>query len=214
MINKHDLTVNLNHIILIEGFQKLSMSKMATAVGVSRATLYLYFKNKDEVIQAVVARHFQFMTENPIPRQFSAASFSAVWLNSLLLMGATTETFMSDLRHNYPDLAQRLTQTYQDYFAQLVAYVDQAQTADFVLATYQADFVVFQAQTLVKGILQQVRAHQITLSQAETYLDDGITMQLHGLLTPAALQQLDTSAEAPFKAVIFAEFRATYALIM
>ncbi|WP_395538315.1 TetR/AcrR family transcriptional regulator [Lactiplantibacillus pentosus] len=214
MINKHDLTVNLNHIILIEGFQKLSMSKMATAVGVSRATLYLYFKNKDEVIQAVVARHFQFMTENPIPKQFSAASFSAVWLNSLLLMGATTETFMSDLRHNYPDLAQRLTQTYQDYFAQLVTYVDQAQTADFVLATYQADFVVFQAQTLVKGILQQVRAHQITLSQAETYLDDGITMQLHGLLTPAALQQLDTSAEAPFKAVIFAEFRATYALIM
>ena len=214
MINKHDLTVNLNHIILIEGFQKLSMSKMATAVGVSRATLYLYFKNKDEVIQAVVARHFQFMTENPIPKQFSAASFSAVWLNSLLLMGATTETFMRDLRHNYPDLAQRLTQTYQDYFAQLVTYVDQAQTADFVLATYQADFVVFQAQTLVKEILQQVRAHQITLSQAETYLDDGITMQLHGLLTPAALQQLDTSAEAPFKAVIFAEFRATYALIM
>lgn len=213
MINKHDLTVNLNHIILIEGFQKLSMSKMAAAVGVSRATLYLYFKNKDDVIQAVVARHFQFMTENPIPEQFAATSFSPVWLKSLLLMGATTETFMTDLRHNYPDLAQRLTQAYQDYFMQLVTYVGQAQAADFVLATYQADFVVFQAQTLVKGILQQVRAHQITLSQAETYLDDGIKLQLHGLLTPAALQQLDTSAEAPFKAVIFAEFRATYALI-
>ena len=43
MINKSDLTIKLNHVILIDGFQKMSMGKLASAIDVSRATLYSYF---------------------------------------------------------------------------------------------------------------------------------------------------------------------------
>ncbi|GKT03909.1 TetR/AcrR family transcriptional regulator [Furfurilactobacillus entadae] len=213
MIDQRELTIKLNHVILIEGFQKLSMSRLAAAVDVSRATLYLYFKNKDDIVQAVVARHFQFLTENPVPKQFTTASFLSVWLNSILLMGSTTDTFMTDLQRGYPELAQQLNAAYRDYFEQLAAYVTRGQTVGAVVPTYSPGFVIFQADALVKTILQQVRLHQLSLDQAERYLEDGLSLQLQGLLTPEAQAQVDVATIKPFKAVILAEFRATYALI-
>jgi len=213
MIDQRALTIKLNHVILIEGFQKLSMSKLAAAVDVSRATLYSYFKNKDEIVQAVVARHLQFITENPVPEQFEATTFLPIWVNSLLLMGSTTETFTTDLQHVYPELAHQLSLAYHDYFQQLLAYVRQAQQVSFILPDYAPDFVIFQAEALLKTVLQQIRTHRLTLAQAERYIEDSLKLQLQGLLTPAAHGQVDMATIAPFKAVILAEFRATYALI-
>jgi len=46
MIKRQDLVIKLNHLILIKGFQTQSMSTLAQQVGVSRATLYLNFKNR------------------------------------------------------------------------------------------------------------------------------------------------------------------------
>jgi AcrR family transcriptional regulator len=213
MIDQHALTIKLNHVILIEGFQKLSMSKLAAAVDVSRATLYIYFKNKDEIVQAVVARHLQFISENPVPKQFEAQSFLPIWLNSLLLMGSTTETFTTDLQHASPELAHQLNVAYRDYFQQLLTYIEQAQQAQFIRPDYAPEFVIFQAETLLKTVLQQVRSHQLTLAQAERYIEDGLKFQLQGLLTDDARGQVDIATIEPFKTVIMAEFRATYALI-
>jgi len=109
MINQKDLTIKLNHVILIQGFQKLSMSKLATAVGISRASLYLYFKNKDDIVQAVVDRHLKFIAEHPVPKQFSPATFLPIWLDSLLLMGSPPTTFTTDLRKGYPDQSATFT---------------------------------------------------------------------------------------------------------
>ncbi|WP_047999439.1 TetR/AcrR family transcriptional regulator [Lactiplantibacillus herbarum] len=213
MIDQRALTIKLNHVILIEGFQKLSMSKLATAVDVSRATLYIYFKNKDEIVQAVVARHLQFITENPVPKQFETQNFLPIWLNSLLLMGSTTETFTTDLQHAYPELAHQLNMAYRDYFQQLRTYVVQGQQERVILPDYTPEFVIFQAEALLKTVLQQVRSHQLTLDQAERYIEDGLKFQLQGLLTDDARSQVDITTIEPFKTVIMAEFRATYALI-
>ncbi|MYV05483.1 MULTISPECIES: TetR/AcrR family transcriptional regulator [Furfurilactobacillus] len=213
MIDQTELTIKLNRVILIEGFQKLSMSKLAQAVDVSRATLYLYFKNKDEIVQAVVGRHLRFISERPIPAEFDASSFITVWLNSLLLMGSTTETFTTDLQRAYPELAHELRMADHDYFTHLISYVAKAQQADVVLPIYTPDFVVFQADTLITSVLQQVKAHRITLEQAEQYLSDGISLELQALLSSTVRKQLDISNFEPMKTLIFKEFRATYALI-
>ncbi|WP_125582239.1 TetR/AcrR family transcriptional regulator [Levilactobacillus cerevisiae] len=213
MINQKDLTIKLNHIILIEGFQKLSMSKLATAVGISRASLYLYFKNKDEIVQAVVDRHLKFIAEHPVPKQFSPTTFLPIWLDSLLLMGSTTDLFMADLRKGYPELFQTLSAAYQGYFAQLAVYVGQGQASHFFLDLYSVDFVLFQAQTLVQGVLRQVQGRQLSLDHAGKYLEDTLHFQLAGLLPRRSQEQLDEQQIAGFEATVLREFRETYALI-
>ncbi|WP_143462292.1 TetR/AcrR family transcriptional regulator [Levilactobacillus enshiensis] len=213
MIDQKELTAKLHHVILIKGFQTVSMSKLAAAVNVSRASLYLYFKSKDEIVQAVVARHLQFIAEHPVPRPFAPATFLPIWLDSLLLMGSTTETFTTELKRAYPALYQQLTGAHRVYFAQLEVYIDQAQQVEFIDPALPADYVLFQAEALVQTVLQRVQAHQLTLDRAETYLVATLHLQLWGLLTPAGWEQIDTTHLESFKATILREFRATYALI-
>ncbi|WP_203640609.1 TetR/AcrR family transcriptional regulator [Levilactobacillus andaensis] len=213
MIDQKELTIKLNHVILIKGFQTVSMSKLAAAVNVSRASLYLYFKNKDEIVQAVVARHLQFIAEHPVPRHFAPATFLPIWLDSLLLMGSTTETFTTELKKAYPALYQQFTGAYRVYFGQLEVYVDQGQQANFIVKEFPAAYVLFQAEALVQTVLQQVKTHQLTLDRAETYLAATLRLQLTGLLVPAVQEQLDMKQIEGFKATILREFRATYALI-
>ncbi|WP_428958390.1 TetR/AcrR family transcriptional regulator [Levilactobacillus brevis] len=213
MIDQKELTIRLNHVILIDGFRQLSMSKLATAANVSRAKLYLCFKNKDEIVAAVVDRHFRFIAEHPVPKHFTPATFLPIWLDSLLLMGATTDKFKADLQQVYPDLYQRFEQAYQTYFEQLKSYVAQGQNAGFLVADFSAEFVIFQAQTLVSAVLTQVRQQKLTLTAAEHYMSAIFDLQLTGLVTPAARDQLQLTNVTGFMATILREFRATYAQI-
>ncbi|MCF6159988.1 MAG: TetR/AcrR family transcriptional regulator [Furfurilactobacillus sp.] len=213
MINKSDLTIKLNHVILIDGFQKMSMGKLASAIDVSRATLYSYFENKEEIVQAVVARYLQFISDRPIPNTFTPDSFATVWLNSLLLMGSTTDRFNNDLQHGYPDLAYQLRAAEHEYFQRLLSYVEQAQQEDFIEPTYDPNFALFQANSLTQSIIQQVRSKAITLDLAERYLKDGIDFSFAGLLTSTAKEHFDIQTIKPFEAVILSEFRKTYSLI-
>ena len=45
-----------------EGFSGFSMQKLAKASGVSPATLYIYFKDKDDLIMQLYAEEMQNMT--------------------------------------------------------------------------------------------------------------------------------------------------------
>lgn len=214
MINQKDLMRKLNQVVLIEGFQKLSMSKLAAAVGISRASLYLYFKNKDEVVQAVVERHLGFIAEHPVPQQFSPATFLPIWLASLQLMGTTTEQFMTDLRKAYPEHFQAVSESQQDYFAQLEAYITQGQAQKVLMDVYPADFVIFQAQTLIQGILTRVQHRQLAVDQAGRYVEATLHLQLVSLLAANSQAKLDVKQVAGLEAAVLRKFRETYALIL
>lgn len=213
MIDKQQLVMNLNHVILIKGFQTLSMSKLAQAVNVSRATLYLSFKNKDELVQAVVQRHLDFFDKYPVPTTFVADEFLPAWLNALLLMGSTTTTFTTELQRAYPALAQRFATGYAQYFTALQAYLTLAQTNGMVVTNLTPDYLIFQAKTLINGVLTQVENQSLTLDQAETYLVATLQFQLDAILAPDAQGSIKLDDLEPVKTNILSEFRATYALI-
>jgi len=210
MIKRQDLVIKLNHLILIKGFQTQSMSTLAQQVGVSRATLYLNFKNKDDLVEAVVTRHLTFIKDNQLPA-FEPTNFLSTWLKALLLLGSTTTTFMTELTTNYPTLASTLTTATEDYLQQLLAYLQQAQAANFLVTNLTPEFMLFQAQALIAQILSEVRQHNLPLLTAETYLKATFTMQLNGLVQPEQQAALDSSQIATFEQTILAEFRATYA---
>jgi AcrR family transcriptional regulator len=44
-------------IFRVLGFDAASMGEIAKAAGVSKGTLYVYFKDKDELFQAIVAKN-------------------------------------------------------------------------------------------------------------------------------------------------------------
>ena len=122
MTPKEELIIKFNHIILIQGFDNFSMVDLAKMAGISRAKLYIYFKNKDEIVQSVVQRHLEFLQKNPIPTKVADENLLPTILNSLLLMGSTTELFKTELQQAYPQMYRQFSHGYEKYFQALEKY--------------------------------------------------------------------------------------------
>lgn len=56
-------------MLLEEGFDRMSMRKIASSVGFSATSIYLYFKNKDDLLHALIEEGFDLLfealSENP-----------------------------------------------------------------------------------------------------------------------------------------------------
>ncbi|WP_300562039.1 TetR family transcriptional regulator [Companilactobacillus sp.] len=212
MNTKEELAIALNHVILIKGFQTMSMAKLAESINVSRATLYIYFKNKDEIVESVVERHFDFIKKNPIP-DFQPDNFLQTIINSLLLFGSTTETFTSELKKNYPELYVKFENSFQQYFTELNRYYQSAVDANFIDNKFSPDFLIFENRTGIRSVLKAVLKHELSLTQAESFLNNYFDLQLLGILTPKAHQSIYLDSIQSFRDKILSEFRATYSLI-
>ncbi|KRK96152.1 hypothetical protein FD25_GL002618 [Levilactobacillus acidifarinae DSM 19394] len=185
------------------------MVDLAKQAGVSRAKLYIYFKNKDEIVAAVVGRRLQFLQKYPVPTQATATTLVPTILNALLLMGSTTTRFERELLAVYPQQYRTFMHAYETYHRQLVDFYQDAQAHQLLVADLSAEYLLFQSQVSVRGILQGVQTGQLTLDQGERYLREGFTFQLRALLVDSQLAV--TPETRAFGRVIIQEYYDTYA---
>lgn len=210
MTPKEELIIKFNHIILIQGFSNFSMVDLAKKADISRAKLYLYFKNKDEIVQSVVNRHMEFLTKYPIPKQAENENLLSTILNSLLLLGSSTELFEKELQQKYPQLYRDFRHGYDQYLIDLKSFYQNAQQKKLVISTVSADFLLYQNKICIRGILDDVRTNQISLEKGEQYLREYFTYQIHSVFTKVLTV---SDAVREFGEVIVKEYYDTYSLI-
>lgn len=207
---KKELIIKFNHIILIQGFTRFSMVGLAKMANISRAKLYIYFKNKDEIVAAVVERHLRLTQKYPVPSQAQADNLLPTMLNAWLLMGSTTTLFEQELQQTYPQLARRLNQAITKYFADVQQYYQQAQTANLITDTVSTEYLMFQNKLNIRGILQQVQLGELTLEQGEHYLKESSTFQLQAMFVAPVPQP--TPEVLALEKTIINEYYDTYSL--
>ncbi|MDV0430489.1 TetR/AcrR family transcriptional regulator [Lactiplantibacillus sp. DA1] len=207
---KKELIIKFNHLILIQGFTHFSMVDLAKMMNISRAKLYIYFKNKDEIVTAVVDRHLLFTQKYPVPAQADTTNLLPTLLNAWLLMGSTTTLFEQELQQAYPRLARRLNQTISQYFSDVQQYYQNAQAANLIIDNVSAEYLMFQNKLNIRGILQQVQLGELTLKQGEHYLRESGVFQLQAMLVTPAPQL--TSAVVALENTIINEYYDTYSL--
>lgn len=211
MTPKEELIIKFNHLILIQGFNNFSMVDLAKKADISRAKLYIYFKNKDEIVTSVVDRHMEFLKKYPIPEVAKDENLLSTILNSLLLLGSSTELFEKELQQKYPQLYRDFRHGYDQYLVDLKAYYQDAQKNNLVINTVSADFLLYQNKISIRGILDDVRTGQINLEQGEQYLREYFIYQIHSLFINNNLSVSDSVKR--FSETIVREYYDTYSLI-
>ena len=211
MTPKEELIIKFNHIILIQGFSNFSMVDLAKKADISRAKLYLYFKNKDEIVNSVVDRHMEFLTKYPVPNEASDNNLMSTILNSLLLLGSSTDLFEQELKQKYPQLYRDFRRGYDQYLIDLQNFYQDAQKSNLVINTVSSDFLLYQNKISIRGILDDVRTNQINLEQGEKYLREYFIYQIHSLFVNKNLVESDEVKN--FVKNIIKEYYDTYSLI-
>jgi AcrR family transcriptional regulator len=139
---KRQILAGASQVFLAKGFDAASMSEIARAAGVSKGTLYVYFKNKEELFNAIVTGACRIQAENAFEFDPNDHDVEA----TLTRIGTMFGTFMcrpdvvSSLRTviaisaRMPEQGRRFYETGpQRSVAQLRAYLE-AQNAAGVLA--------------------------------------------------------------------------------
>ena len=216
MACKTDLIDKLNRVILLTGFKNQSMASLAQAIHMSRATLYLYFKNKDDIIHCVLARHYEFIHDHEITLSEEPATlarnFVSVTLNVLLLSGITTALFRKELKAYDPVCYAQFAQTSTDYFQRARQFYELARANHVMIAAIAPDYLIFQHQTMASQILEQTLAQKITETQAEYYFDQYLNTQMTLLVLPKYRCHLRSAPLTTFHEQISARFHAVFAL--
>ena len=93
-------------LIVKQGFDGLSMHKLAKAASVSVATIYIYFKDREDLIQQLYTEEFQKMTEATLvnfnPEGPFDSGLKIQWMNRLKywLDNPLSMTFMEQMKHS------------------------------------------------------------------------------------------------------------------
>lgn len=216
MACKTDLIDKLNRVILLTGFKNQSMASLAQAIHMSRATLYLYFKNKDDIIHCVLARHCQFIHDHDIKLNEDpdtlARHFVSVTLNALLLSGSTTALFRQELKTYDPAGYAQFAQASTEYFQQVQHFYELAQANHVMSLAVAPDYLVFQHKTMASQILEKTLAQKITVKQAEYYFDQYLKIQMALLVLPKYRCHLRSAPLTTFHKQISDRFYAVFAL--
>ena len=209
MDRKSKMIIDLNHAVLAHGFAKQSMNALAKLINVSRATLYLYFKNKEEIITAIVDRHLQFIAANqPQVMSPDTAGYVRLRLNTLLLLGARSPIFTRELAQQYPNLAIKLDSAYKDYEVAAIEQFGTLQSAGVIAANFTTANLVRQDDILVTGVIGQILTDHIPFTTAAALLHDYFQSAIAGSIGPDLT--VDFTATTTFQDTILKELQATY----
>lgn len=90
------------------GFDGISMDEIARRVKVSKATLYKYFKSKEDIVRAMVEQmtaymnSLQFTTDRGIDGVLE--NISAIYSKAILVAAYSSSKFLSDLQNKFSDI--------------------------------------------------------------------------------------------------------------
>lgn len=181
------------------GIRQMSMQKLVESLNISTKTVYKYFTNKEELLEAVLYRYHgeQYQLLENLPAGENAAClFYTIWQTAIDKEYQINKVFYEDLHNYYPDLEQKVNAVigpkFEQYFLSVIhqAIDEQAFRAD-ILPPVALESVLVLHQAAVRGGV----FNRFGLS-AQDLMIQTIGQYIRSLCTPSGLQAVDKHIQA------------------
>jgi AcrR family transcriptional regulator len=140
------------------GFSKVTMDELVAQLGISKKTMYQYFKSKDDLVTAVLETQIVFMSTN-IKKILDAPVDFIEKLNTLWVfvgdsLSGISKQFQDDIRRFRPELWQRVEEVRrQNVFGNLRTLFEEGQRHGMLREDVNVEIVVAMFQDAVQGIV-------------------------------------------------------------
>ncbi|WP_018621798.1 TetR/AcrR family transcriptional regulator [Spirosoma luteum] len=192
------LQASLN-LCLRYGIRQMSIQKLVESLNISTKTVYKYFKNKEELLEAVLYRYHgeQYQLLENLPAGENAAClFFTIWQLATEQQYQINKVFYEDLHDYYPELEQNVNAVIGPKFEQY-----------FLSVMHQAiDEGAFRDDILPQVALQSVLVLHQTAVRSEAFNRFGLSAQalmihttgqyIRSLCTPSGLRAVDEHIQA------------------
>lgn len=131
------LLVKIFYIFSEHGFDNISMDEVARRINLSKATLYKYFKGKEDIVRGMVDDHIahlrdvKFATDG-IDEVLESASWA--YIKAVLTTASTSPVFFSDLQHKFPAIYADFNVALDDMADRFFAFYESAKAQGYFRA--------------------------------------------------------------------------------
>jgi len=193
------------NLCLQYGIRQISIQKLVESLTISTKTVYKYFKNKEELLEAVLYRYhgeqYQLLENLPAGKN-AAILFFSIWQLATQQQYQINKGFYEDLHDYYPELEQNVNAVIGPKFEQF-----------FLSIIHQAmDEGAFRADILPEVALQSVLVLHQAAVRTEVFNRFGLSAQalmvhttgqyIRSLCTSTGLQAVDEHIQASLAAPV------------
>ncbi|ANY70833.1 hypothetical protein BBD42_18870 [Paenibacillus sp. BIHB 4019] len=191
------LIIKIIPVIQKNGFATLKMDDAAKYMDISKATMYKYFASKDEIIEAVVARYAEYISEMVQDLSLNdntsyIKSFDKVFKQSLLMAVYLSDIFLQELDNLYPHLYEKLSSEVELRNEQVRAFFDRGMKND-IFQHLNPVILLIQMDTMLRKMIDHklLMLHHLSLKQA---LSDYYEVMRHQIIKSEFIN-LENSSE-------------------
>lgn len=176
------------------GIRKMSIRKLVDPIGISTKTFYKYFKDKEELLEAVLHLHYtqQYqLLENYSADQNVVTLFFDIWHAAIEGEYSVSNKFFHDLHYYYPELERKTEAAIGHKFWKKIEQIVQKGIKEGVFREDSCPEVVLEGIAVLYGaVARSGDFKKFRKSPHEIFLNT-IVLYIRGLCTRKGIRQLD-----------------------
>lgn len=176
------------------GIRKMSIRKLVDPLGISTKTFYKYFKDKEELLEAVLHLHYtqQYqLLENYSADQNVVTLFFDIWHAAIEGEYSVSNKFFHDLHYYYPELERKTEAAIGHKFWKKIEQIVQKGIKEGVFREDSCPEVVLEGIAVLYGaVARSGDFKKFRKSPHEIFLNT-IVLYIRGLCTRKGIRQLD-----------------------
>jgi len=177
------------------GIRKMTLKEIVAPLGISTKTIYKYFDNKEDLLEACLNLHYkqahealqQLLGDNKSP----VVLLFKIWINAAKLDFGTSHIFYEDLNYYYPALQDKILKKYGKKLLQPFTEVLEEGVRQGFLRKELSIPLVLQGTGAVYTMLTRTRQFEKHKLDAFTVAENIMGVYLRGLCTEKGLQEID-----------------------
>jgi AcrR family transcriptional regulator len=176
------------------GIRKMSIQKLVASLGISTKTVYKYFKNKEELLKAVLHLHYtqQYqLLENHSADQNVVPLIIDIWYMAVEREYSVNKTFFHDLHYYYPELERKTeAATGQKIWKQIQQIIQKGIKEGVFKKNIYPEVVLEGIAVLYNPVARTGQFKRFRVSPYEIFLNT-IVLYIRGFCTRKGIKELD-----------------------
>jgi AcrR family transcriptional regulator len=176
------------------GIRKMSIKKLVDPLGISTKTVYKYFKNKEELLEAVLQLHYtqQYkLLENYAADQNVVSLIIDIWYMATEGDFSVNNKFFHDLHYYYPELEKKSETAIGQKIWKKIRHIVQKGIKEGLFRKDINPEVAMEGIAVLYGAVARTRGFKkFHLSSFEIFMNT-IVLFLRGICTRKGIKELD-----------------------
>lgn len=192
------LQASLN-LCLQYGIRQMSIQKLVESLNISTKTVYKYFKNKEELLEAVLYRYHgeQYQMLENLPEEENAAClFFTIWQRAMEQQYQINKVFYEDLHYYYPELEQKVNTVIGQKFEQFFLSVIHQAMAEEAFRNDTLPEVALRSVLVLHQAAVRTKAFNRFGLSAQALMVHTTGQYIRSLCTPKGLKAVDEHIQA------------------